>query len=288
VDVVAGQVATADFAVQVAAVALEAVVVTGLGAPAEKRVVGNTIEVIGGEAISEAPGATSIDQALQGKVTGAWISQNSGLPGGGVSIRLRGTNTILGGSEPLWVVDGVIVDNSADALIGISSNASGARREVGGAAVTNRLADITDADIDRIEVLKGAAAASLYGSRANNGVIQIFTRRGRTGTPRVSFSTDVGISSTPKRLALNMAPTASWADSIAVRAPLGGPVARYDIQDQIFRSAASVGTQLSVSGGSEGTTYYLSGSPPRRDHPADDLNRSSIRARSPRRHPSSE
>lgn len=260
VEVRPGETVMADFALRAAAVSLDAVVVTGVGAPAEKRVLGNTVDVVAGDAVSDAPGATAIDQALQGKVPGAWISQNSGQPGGGVSIRLRGTNSILGGGEPLWVVDGVIVDNSADALVSISANASGARREVGGAAVTNRLADFAPEDIDRIEVLKGAAAAALYGSRANNGVIQVFTKRGRSGTPRVTLRTEVGLSQTPKRYELNMAPTAGWADSTFVGAPLGGAVTRYDIQDQIFRTAPSATTHLSLSGGGEGTSYYLSGS----------------------------
>src|SRR5438034_262506 len=106
-DVASGDAATLDFALRAAAVALDAVVVTGLGAPAEKRTVGNTIEVINGDAVSEAPAATAIDQALQGKVTGALISQNNGQPGAGVSARLRGTNSILGSREQLRVVHGV-------------------------------------------------------------------------------------------------------------------------------------------------------------------------------------
>ena len=258
VEVAAGQTVTADFGLRAAAVALDEVVVSGVGAPAEKRVVGNTIEVVDGAAIANAAGATAIDAALQGRVAGAWISQNSGIPGGGVSIRLRGTNSILGGAEPLYVVDGVIVDNSADALISISANASGGGR--GNSALTNRLGDISPEDIDRIEVLKGAAAAALYGSRANNGVIQIFTRRGRSGRPRVTASTDVGLSSTPNRYELNMSPNAGWTDSIYFRKAVGSPVQRYDIQDDVFRTALSATTALALSGGSGGTSYYLSGS----------------------------
>ncbi|MGH7548047.1 MAG: SusC/RagA family TonB-linked outer membrane protein [Gemmatimonadales bacterium] len=281
VDVAAGEAAELDFGLRAVAVALDAVVVSGVGAPAEKRTLGNTIDVVPGDLISGAPGATAIDQALQGKVPGAWISQNNGMPGGGISIRLRGTNSILSGGEPLWVVDGVLVDNSADALVSISANVSGARREVGGSAVTNRIADLPPDDIERIEVLKGAAAAALYGSRANNGVIQIFTKRGRAGKPRLSVSAEVGLSETPGRYELNMAPTAGWADSIFLRIPLNAPVQRYDIQDQIFRTAGSVSAQLSVSGGGEGTSYYVSGSRADVDgivRPTN-WNRTSVRAR---------
>ncbi len=261
VEVAAGEAATLDFTLRAAAVGLDAVVVTGVGTPVEKRTVGNTIEVIGGEAVSGAPGATAIDQALQGKVTGALISQNNGQPGGGVSIRLRGTNSILGGGEPLWVVDGVIVDNSSDALIGISANPSGARREAGGTALTNRLSDIAPGDIERIEVLKGAAAAALYGSRANNGVIQIFTKRARAGPTHGAITVELGASGAPKRYELNRATRAGYADAVYASADTLAPsIPRYDIQDSIFRTGLSAQTTLSLSGGTGATTYALSGS----------------------------
>ncbi len=238
----------------VSAVELEGIVVTGTGAPVERRQVGNTIASVSGEAVNEAPGATSVDQALQGKITGALISENSGQPGGGVSIRLRGTNSILGGGEPLIVVDGVLVDNNSDALVSFGANATRT-----GAALSNRLSDIAPADIERVEVLKGAAAAALYGSRANNGVIQIFTKRGRQGTPQVNFRTEVQASETDKRLALNMEPLAGRADSAFFGRRPGTPVERFDFQDQIFRTGYGTSNQLSVSGGGEGTSYYLSG-----------------------------
>jgi len=239
-------------------VTLGEVVVTGTSAPAARRQLGNTIETVRGEEIAESPAATAIDQALQGRVTGAVISENSGQPGGGVSIRLRGTNSILGGSEPLYVIDGVIVDNSSEALISLSGNAPR-----GNQALSNRMADFDPADVDRIEVLKGAAAAALYGARANNGVIQIFTRRGTTGRPVVSFSTEATIGRIPERYDLNMHPQAGLADLLfggfAASVPFGAPVQRYDIQDQVFRSAFSTNNRISVAGGTGGTTYYVGG-----------------------------
>jgi len=244
----------APVTLQSSAVELEGIVVTGTGAPVERRQVGNTIASVSGEAVNQSPGATSVDQALQGKITGALISENSGQPGGGVSIRLRGTNSILGGAEPLIVVDGVIVDNNSDALVSFGANASR-----GGAALTNRLSDISPSDIERVEVLKGAAAAALYGSRANNGVIQIFTKRGRQGTPQINFRTEFQASQTDKRLALNMEPTAGRADAQFFGKTLGSPVERFDFQDQIFRTGRGTSNQFSVSGGNEGTAYYISG-----------------------------
>jgi len=246
---------TQNFALRAAAVTLSEVVVTGVGAPTTKRQLGNTIETVSGESVERAPGVTSIDQALQGKVTGAVISENSGQPGGGISIRLRGTNSILGGAEPLYVIDGVLVDNSSEALVSLSGNAPR-----GNQALSNRMGDFDPADVERIEVLKGAAAAALYGARANNGVIQIFTKRGQAGRPRVTAATDVSWGKTPKRYDLNMHPNAGFTDVLFGGAPaLGAPIQRYDIQDQIWRTAMGTNTRLSVSGGNAGTSYYMGG-----------------------------
>jgi TonB-dependent starch-binding outer membrane protein SusC len=247
--------ATQDFALRSAAVTLSEVVVTGVAAPTTKRQLGNTIETVAGEEVAQAPGVTSIDQALQGRVTGAVISENSGQPGGGVSIRLRGTNSILGGAEPLYVIDGVIVDNSSEALVSLSGNAPR-----GNQALSNRMADFNPADVDRIEVLKGAAAAALYGARANNGVIQIFTKRGQSGRPSLTATTSASWSKTPKRYDLNMSPNAGYTDVLYGGASaIGVPIQRYDIQDQIFRTGAGTDTHLSVSGGTGGTSYYMGG-----------------------------
>ncbi|HKJ92512.1 MAG TPA: SusC/RagA family TonB-linked outer membrane protein [Longimicrobiales bacterium] len=237
------------------AVELSQIVVTGTGAPTERRTVGNAISSVSGADVNGAPGAPSVDVALQGKVTGAVISENNGQPGGGVSIRLRGTSSILGGAEPLIVVDGVIVNNSSEAMVSLGANAGR-----GGAALTNRLADISPEDIDHIEVIKGAAAAALYGSKANNGVIQIFTKRGQQGAPRISVSSDLTIGQTPKQYALNMAPTAVYADvAFGLADSVGEAVQRYNYQDKLWRTAYGNNTHLSVSGGDAGTTYYVGG-----------------------------
>ncbi|HEX6036838.1 SusC/RagA family TonB-linked outer membrane protein [Longimicrobium sp.] len=250
------EVAVGTVTLSPAALQLEELVVTGTGAPVERREVGNTVASVDGEEVAQAPAATSIDQALQGRIAGAQISESSGQPGGGVSIRLRGTNTILGNAEPLIVVDGVIVDNNNEALVGLGANATRSNT-----AMTNRLADIPPEDIERVEVLKGAAAAALYGSRANSGVIQIFTKRGRQGAPEIRFTTELQASRTPGFLDLNMDPTIGPADVAAgvPAARLGQDTTRFDYQDELFRTGVGTSNQLSVSGGTEGTTYYLSG-----------------------------
>lgn len=237
------------------ALELDEIVVTGTGAPTERRSVGNTIATVSGADVTGAPAAPSVDVALQGKVTGAVISENSGQPGGGVSIRLRGTSSILGGAEPLIVVDGVLVDNSSEAMISLGANAGR-----GEAALSNRLSDIAPDDIERIEVIKGAAAAALYGSKANNGVIQIFTRRGQQGAPQIRLTQEITAAAAAAQYDLLDAPVATFADVVyGLADAVGDPVERFDYQDEIFRTGVGTKTHVSVSGGNENTTYYLSG-----------------------------
>ncbi|MFN3597053.1 MAG: SusC/RagA family TonB-linked outer membrane protein [Rubricoccaceae bacterium] len=217
------------------------VVVTGTGVPTERRQLGNTIGTVDARDL-QAAAPRSVDQALAGKLPGVVVQQNSGAAAGGVSIRLRGTGTVLGSADPLYIVDGVIVDNSSPNLI-----------DLGGGG-QNRLVDLNPEDIERVEVVKGAAAAALYGSRANNGVVQIFTRRGQTGAPRVTLQSSVSQSALRKRLAVNRAPF-SRPVGVAGRTE----VQRFDYQDDIFRGALGTQQYLSVSGGTAETTYFVSG-----------------------------
>jgi TonB-linked SusC/RagA family outer membrane protein len=226
-----------DFLLRERALELGEIVVTGVAGPTSKRALGTTVSTVDAGAVSRAAVST-IDQALQGRVAGATIISNTGTPGGGVSMRLRGTSSITGGAEPLFIVDGVIIDNNGDQQInvGYRSNPS------------NRLADLDPDDIERVEILKGAAAAALYGSRANNGVVQIFTKRGQQGAPRFVFSTKVQRS--------DLTTTLPWALT-----PVdldGSPATRYNHEDLLFRDAWTSDSYLSVSGGAEDTRYYLS------------------------------
>ena len=220
------------------AVQLGEIVVTGSAVSTARRAIGNAVSTVGGQRLTETP-AVTIDQALQGKVPGAVITSNTGTPGGGVSVRLRGTSSIVGGAEPLYIVDGVIIDNNADQQLnlGYRSNA------------TNRLADLDPDDIERIEILKGAAAAALYGSRANNGVVQIFTKRGRVGETVITVGTTATFSELAKRIDFALTPV-----DLA-----GAAVQRYDHQDLIFRDSWSGDSYVSLSGGSGDTRFYVSG-----------------------------
>ena len=212
--------------------------------------------------------------ALQGKTAGAQIIQNSGDPGGGMSVRLRGISSINSSSEPLYIVDGVIVNNATNRVTNTQNSYDGGNFV--GTIGQNRMVDINPADIERIEVLNGAAAAAIYGSRANAGVIQIFTKRGRSGAPVVTFSTSVMVNELRKKLDVNRAPVkfggptdgpgALTQDIItAIGTPATLPtnttnVTRYDYQDYIFRTGIGTDNNVSVSGGSENSRYYLSGS----------------------------
>jgi len=216
------------------------IVVTGTSAAVSKKQLGNAISTVNFDAI-EASSATQIDQALSGKVAGALVQQNSGNPAGGISVRLRGAGTFLGSADPLYIVDGVIVNNDSPELI-----------DIGGTA-QNRLVDLNPQDIERIEIVKGAAAAALYGSRANNGVVQIFTKGGRAGEPRITFSSRFNLNKIRKEIPVNDAQVNND----------GSPnpdIERFDFQDFIFRTATGTDQYLSISGGSEDTRYFMSGS----------------------------
>jgi TonB-linked SusC/RagA family outer membrane protein len=235
-------IATTDFALKPDALQLDEVVVTGTSVATTKRQLGNAISTVAVRELSSS-GATAVDAALAGKLSGALITQNSGNPAGGITVRLRGTSTVLGSADPLYIVDGVIVSNDSPQLIDL-----GGYRQ-------NRLVDLNPNDIDRIEVIKGAAAAAIYGSRANNGVVQIFTRRGNVGAPQITLSTRLTSSAVRKTLEVNKFPFDKPESDATKKA-----VTRYDYQDFIFQRAYGVENNASVTGGSGATQYYFSGS----------------------------
>jgi TonB-linked SusC/RagA family outer membrane protein len=226
------------------ALSLGEVVVTGNTVAVTKKQLGNAISTVSGKDLQQGL-ATGVDQALAGKVAGAQVSQNSGNPDGGISVHLRGNSTVSGSSDPLYIIDGVIVNNNSDQLIDL------------GGYTENRLADINPADIDHIEIIKGAAGAAIYGSRASNGVVQIFTKKGRSGQPVVTASTDFRDNSLRKKVAWNTYPFAFANTTTTDLTQV--PVTRYDLQSQIFANATGSDNNVSVSGGSDGTQYYISG-----------------------------
>ncbi|WP_121354429.1 SusC/RagA family TonB-linked outer membrane protein [Flavisolibacter nicotianae] len=255
---------TVDAQLEEDALKMDEVVVTGTSAGTTRRQLGSYISTVKADELTK--GATGdVLAALQGKTAGAQISQNSGDPAGGISVRLRGVSSINSSSEPLYIVDGVIVNNATNRVTNTQNSYDGSNFV--GTIGQNRMVDINPADIERIEVLNGAAAAAIYGSRANAGVIQIFTKRGRSGAPVVNFSTSIMVNELRKKLAVNQAPVkfggspdVQTQDILTTTLTTTTPVTRYDYQDYIFHTGVGTDNNVSVSGGSEKSRYYVSGS----------------------------
>lgn len=246
---------------------LDEVVVTGTSAGTTKKQLGSYVATVKASDLSKGAAGNAL-QALQGKTPGAVITQNSGDPAGGLSVRLRGVSSVNSSSEPLYIVDGVIINNSTPRVTNTQTNYDGGNFV--GVVGQPRIVDINPADIERIEVLNGAAAAAIYGSRANSGVIQIFTKRGATGAPQVSFNTSVMVSSLRSRLEMNQAstkfggptdgPGAQTQDILSPNLVNTTSVTRYDYQDLIFQQGIGTDNNVSVSGGTDYTKYYFSSS----------------------------
>ena len=171
---------------------LDEVVVTGTATTIDRAHAATATQTISAEEVTRVP-ALDLTNALQGKVVGARINMNSGAPGGGGQIQIRGVTSLNGNGEPLFVVDGVLISNAS-----IPGGANTITRASGSAPsstqdnMVNRLADVNPNDIESIEVLKSAAASSMYGSRASNGVVIITTKRGRSGAPKFSLTQRYG------------------------------------------------------------------------------------------------
>ena len=197
---------------------------------------------------------TTVEQALQGRSAGVYVTQNSGQPGGGMSVSIRGISTLGGQSQPLYVIDGVQIQNS-DVSYGNSSSA-------------NSLAGLNPSDIDDIQILQGPSATAIYGSRGTNGVILITTKRGKAGDFKVNYAYQYDLQTPPESLdVMNLQQYASMVKQYHILA--GGTTPQEfldssllgkgtDWQKELFNNAAMNKHQLNLSGGSGNTTYYLS------------------------------
>lgn len=239
------------------------VVVTGQVTGIERRNLPNAIATVSNEELGRVP-AQSLEHALQGKITGANIQTNSGAPGGGVQMQLRGVTSINAASEPLYVVDGIVVSNVA-----IPSNQNAVTRAASGSnpsltqdAQVNRIADLNPADIETIEVLKGASASAIYGSKASNGVVIITTRRGRIGSSQMNLTQRVGVSELSNTLGSRT--FNSVEDAVAAFGPNAAnfftPGVVYN-QEKLLagKTPAVVETLFDLSGGDDNTRYFVSG-----------------------------
>ena len=222
---------------------LEEVVVVGYGTRRRVETTG-AIASIKAEELQITPNA-NVAQGLQARVAGVQITQNSAAPGGNVSVRVRGTNSINGTSEPLYVIDGIQFGNG------------------GGTNEISPLSLINPNDIESIEVLKDASATAIYGARAANGVVLITTRRGKAGGTVVAYDGYYGAQTINKRLdVLNASEFATLENEIYKRAVYDNPASLgegTDWQSLVYRTAPIQDHQLSITGGSEKTRLALTG-----------------------------
>jgi TonB-dependent SusC/RagA subfamily outer membrane receptor len=231
-----GETVTVDFSLHERAIALEELVATGTASATERRKVGNTLAVVDASKVAELAPIRDFTELLQGRSAAVTVLPTTGTVGTGASIRMRGITSVTQTNKPLIYIDGVRVDDSSVAL------------SVGGAEPT-RLTDINPYDIERIEMVKGAAATTLYGTEASNGVVQIFTRRGRTGPARWSALIEQG----GERLSTNRFPGRLWTE---FEGPTG--YRAHDPKD-VVHTGHIQNYQMSVGGGAEVLSYYVSG-----------------------------
>ncbi|MEM9823466.1 MAG: SusC/RagA family TonB-linked outer membrane protein, partial [Bacteroidota bacterium] len=235
---------------------LNEVVVVGYGSQKRSDLTG-ALSSISEKELKQLPN-TGLDQALQGRAAGVLVTQNSGAPGGGVSVRIRGIGSTLT-AEPLYVIDGIPVVND-------NQNTSTNFAELdGGGQNPSALNTINPNDIESIEVLKDASATAIYGARAANGVVLITTKRGKEGRSNISFETYYGLQEISRKIpVMNLQQYADYYNDIGwdqieefQNLELLGEGT--DWQDAVFRKAAMQNYQLTISGGSEKTSFALSG-----------------------------
>jgi TonB-dependent SusC/RagA subfamily outer membrane receptor len=245
---------------------LQEIVITGQATGVERQNLPNAVATVDAADISRAPTPT-LESALQGKIPGALIQANSGAPGGGIQLNLRGVSTINASVDPLFVVDGIVVSNAA---IPNGANAVTLAQSGGNPRnqdnPVNRLADLNPADIERIEVLKGGSAAAIYGSKATNGVVIITTKRGQQGKPQFNISQRVGFFEAAhllgQRQFSSLADALTFSTDAALVTSLWNQSngQNFNFEEQLYgRKPLSTETSVGVSGGTEQTQYFLSG-----------------------------
>ena len=241
-----------NVALSVQATSLDQIVVTGTAGAARRREIGNAISQIDVANLPEVP--ATVDALLQGKATGLTVTANTGQVGGGASIRLRGNVSATQSNQPLVYIDGVRVKSDGFPKNTFPTGYSGNSDNT----VYSPLNDIDPTNIERVEVIKGPAATTLYGTEAAAGVIQIFTKRGQTGKPRWTFQTDQSVSNTPK-----FGPTKGF-DGNALTIPTGevNPYGTVDFLylDPWLRTGHKSKYTLALEGGREDIKYFISGS----------------------------
>lgn len=252
VTVAAGQTERADFGLTVTAIELDQIVVTGTGVATEKKKLGNSIATVDVARLEDKP-ITSFSDILQGREPGVVGLPGAGDTGSSGRIRIRGSASLSQTNEPVIYLDGVRIDRGGGGGWGAAQ------------AATRRFDDIDPNSIERIEILKGAAAATLYGTEASNGVIQIFTKRGQQGAPRWTFQMDqTGITSPNDRF-IPHADFPRDAEQVArMQHRWGVSLQPYEVHvvdymSELYNTGYAQTYSGSVSGGGDLITYFASG-----------------------------
>jgi TonB-linked SusC/RagA family outer membrane protein len=249
---------------------LETQVVTGVATTISSQNAANAVSVVNADQINRVP-APTLENALQAKIPGAIIEQNNGgAPGGGMQIQIRGITSIEANASPLYVIDGVILDNQTvnsglDAITGANDNHIYQDSEDNS---PNRLADLNPNDIESIEVLKGASASAIYGAKAASGVVVITTKKGQPGKAKWDLVQRLGTFTPSNTLDFRSFPTlasaVAWGASVGRSAGFidSNYTGNHDFQQELFGGGElSYETDVSVRGATESgnTNYYLSG-----------------------------
>ncbi|MDB2394289.1 TonB-dependent receptor [Flavobacteriaceae bacterium] len=255
---------------------LEEVVVIGYGSVLKKDLTGSVASVKVSETISRQ--STTVDQLLQGRAAGVQVTQNAANPGSGISVRIRGTSSLRGNNEPLYVVDGIIISSASEDVVATGGNNTGQEQQ-------NGLNGINPRDIEDIQILKDASATAIYGSRGANGVILITTKKGTPNQVKTNFFVNTSMRSVTKTYdVLDALDYARYRNESNLRTTATGfpafhiegnqlyqivnndgnvsisdtPVTTVDWQDELLNLSTSLSVGGSVSGGSDNGNYYLS------------------------------
>ncbi|MFT4534302.1 MAG: TonB-linked SusC/RagA family outer membrane protein [Saprospiraceae bacterium] len=242
---------------------MDEIVITGLATSVKRKNLANSVAKIDAAELTGIAAPASVEAALYGKFKGAEIKAASGAPGGGLAFKLRGTTSISGSSQPLIILDGIYMDNSSiPSGLNIVSAASSGGSTSNQDNPSNRLSDLDPADIESIEILKGASAAAIYGSRAAGGVVIITTKKGKAGETVVRVSQSIGQASQLKKLGVR-----EWTEERVLGSNFAGNIDDFrnngvtNYEDLLYGNKATLyNTKVSVSGGSEKTQFYAGAS----------------------------
>jgi len=256
-EITAGNQLTINVTLVPASASMGEVIVVGYGTVRKSDLTGSVVSL---KQDDLTPGTNvNIQQSLQGRAAGVQVYQKTGEPGSAMSVKIRGASSITAGNEPLYVIDGMPINDAAPIT---GSAVAGAP---GSANPRNPLNSLNPSDVQSIEILKDASATAIYGSRGANGVVLITTKKGSTGRLNIGYNANYGVQKVTNKL--NMLTGEQYRDVLNAIIDVGGGVptervsgtiANTDWQEQLYRQGTIQSHDLSFSGGTGNTKYYLS------------------------------